>query len=188
METDMSASQGTMDGSGGDQQAFGRRGRRCGPRWRPLELLAMILGFIVFWPVGLAILFLKIWQKREGAPGQDLVDFVQERTSDMRGRCMARRARWEAAAQQAGRDWRPDFRGFGPRPTGNSAFDDWRTAELARLEEERQKLVAAERDFAEHLEKLRRARDREEFDRFMSERNSRPQQPPQAPEAPAPQA
>ena len=32
------------------------------------ELLAMILGFVVFWPIGLTILFLKIWQKREGRP------------------------------------------------------------------------------------------------------------------------
>ena len=51
--------------------------------------------------------------------------------------------------------------------TGNRAFDDWRTTELARLEEERQKLVAAEREFSEFMENLRHARDREEFERFM---------------------
>ncbi|MDE2363171.1 MAG: DUF2852 domain-containing protein [Hyphomicrobiales bacterium] len=186
----MSVYQGTIDGSG-DPQAYGRRGRRCG-RWRPVELLAMILGFIVFWPIGLAILFLKIWQRREGRADQDLVDFVQERTSEMRNRCMAR-ARRADPAEWANRDWRPGFGmgnfGMGPRPTGNSAFDDWRSAELARLEEERQKLVQAEREFAEHLDKLRRARDREEFERFMAERSARPQQPPQTPEPPvAPQA
>ena len=159
----MSVYQGTIDGSAtsGD-----RRSRRV--RWRGVELFAMILGFIVFWPVGLAILFLKIWQKREGRPDQDLVEFVQERGSEMRGRCAAKRAAWETATWgAAGTEWKPFS---GPRPTGNSAFDDWRSAELARLEEERQKLVQAERDFAEHLDKLRRARDREEFERFMSER------------------
>ena len=36
--------------------------------------------------------------------------------------------------------------------TGNRAFDEWRAAELARLEEERQKLVAAEHEFAEFME------------------------------------
>ena len=174
--------QGAMDGSASQQQPFGRGGRRCRARWRPVELLAMILGFIVFWPVGLAILFLKIWQKREGRTDQDLVDFVSERTSDMRSRCMARRAEWKSEWK---RDMSAGFGGFGPRPTGNTAFDDWRSAELARLEEERQKLVAAERDFAEHLDRLRRARDREEFERFMNERNARPQQPP---EQPTPQA
>lgn len=179
----MSVYQGTIDGTTSDRQP---RGRRCGGRWRPVELLAMILGFIIFWPIGLAILFLKIWQKREGRADQDLVDFVQERTSDMRSRCMARRARWAETVDGASRDWRPGFGGFGPRPTGNSAFDNWRSAELARLEEERQKLVQAERDFAEHLDKLRRARDREEFERFMNERAQRPT-PPEAPQ-PGPQA
>ena len=62
--------------------------------------------------------------------------------------------------------------------TGNRAFDEWRATELARLEEERQKLVAAEREFASYMENLRRAKDREEFDRFMSARgNANPPQP-----------
>ena len=165
----MSVYQGTIDNG---PLPSGPRGRRCGGRWRPGELAAMILGFIFFWPLGLAILFLKIWQKREGHPG-DLVSFVQERTSNMRARCMSHQAHW-APGEWAHREWRA---GFGPRPTGNSAFDDWRGAELARLEEERQKLVAAEREFAEHLDKLRRARDREEFDRFMNERRAAPQNP-----------
>ena len=183
----MSVYQGTMDGSSGNPDRHSRRDRGCGrARWRPVELFAMILGFIVFWPIGLAILFLKIWQKREGRPGEDLVGFVQERTSEMRSRCMARRAQW-APADWAQKDWRQGFGGFnGPRPTGNTAFDDWRSTELNRLEEERQKLIAAEREFAEHLDKLRRARDREEFERFMNERRAaqQSQQPPQAPEGP----
>ena len=57
--------------------------------------------------------------------------------------------------------------GFGMGSTGNRAFDEWRTTELARLQEERQKLVAAAREFAEFMENLRHARDREEFERFM---------------------
>ncbi|VFU09125.1 conserved protein of unknown function [Methylocella tundrae] len=68
----------------------------------------------------------------------------------------------------AARSWRNA--GFGS--SGNRAFDEWREGELARLEEERRKLVAAEREFAEFLENLRHARDREEFDRFMQERRN----------------
>lgn len=162
----MSVYHGTIDGS--QDQGFGRRGRRRS-HWRPLELLAMILGFVVFWPIGLTILFLKIWQKREGRPDQDLVSFVQEQATDMRARC---NSGWNSV-ERSQRDWRSGFGGFGPRPTGNSAFDEWRSAELARLEEERQKLVQAERDFADHLDKLRRARDREEFERFMAERQTK---------------
>src|SRR3974390_1878435 len=118
MERKMSVYQGTMDGSADGRQPSGPRGRRCGRAgWRPVELLAMILGFILFWPIGFAILFLKIWQKREGYQG-DLVDFVRERGEEMRSRCMAHRAQW-APAEWAQREWRS---GFGPRPTGNSAF------------------------------------------------------------------
>lgn len=63
------------------------------------------------------------------------------------------------------------FSGFS-NSSGNRAFDEWRSAELARLEEERRKLAAAERDFAAFLEQLRHAKDREEFERFMRERNN----------------
>ncbi|HWV79925.1 MAG TPA: DUF2852 domain-containing protein [Hyphomicrobiaceae bacterium] len=48
----------------------------------------------------------------------------------------------------------------------NSAFEEYRTAELARLEEE-------ERAFHDYLERLRTARDREEFEAFMQDRRTR---------------
>ena len=75
--------------------------------------------------------------------------------------------RWGFAA----RNWAAS--GFGMGSTGNRAFDEWRATELARLEEERQKLVAAEREFAEFMENLRHARDREEFERFMDAHRNR---------------
>ncbi len=59
-------------------------------------------------------------------------------------------------------------------PSGNRAFDEWREAELARLEEERRKLEDAHREFAEFVENIRKAKDREEFERFMNERRNRP--------------
>ena len=39
--------------------------------------------------------------------------------------------------------------------------------------EERRKLETAEREFADYIESLRRAKDREEFERFMRDRNQR---------------
>ena len=65
-------------------------------------------------------------------------------------------------------------RGYYSASTGNAAFNEWRTAELARLDEERRKLDEAQREFAEYSDAIRRAKDREEFDRFMAERRSRP--------------
>ena len=63
--------------------------------------------------------------------------------------------------------------GFSAPSTGNRAFDEWKNAELVRLEEERRKLEDAHREFSDYLENVRKAKDREEFDRFMNERRNR---------------
>ena len=140
---------------------WGTRCCRHGEPWKLVEILAMVLGFIVFWPIGLAVIGWKIWQRKSGYEG-DLVQFVREK--------------WEAKVNGSRGGAYTSARGFaswGMSSTGNRAFDEWRDAELARLEEERQRLIAAEREFAEFMENLRRARDREEFERFMSERRNR---------------
>jgi hypothetical protein len=135
------------------QPTGGAQWRGCvpGEPWKAVEILAMVLGFIVFWPIGLAVLGWKIWQRKSGYPG-DIISFGREKWGN--------RARW-------------GINRWGLGPTGNRAFDEWRAAELARLEEEHERLAAAEREFGEYLENLRRARDREEFDRFMNERRNR---------------
>jgi hypothetical protein len=193
------------NGPQSSDDAYRRAGfERCSMRgtlnWRPLEIVAMVLGFIVFWPIGLAILIFKIWQRRAGYPGT-LADFAEEKFkagAQFEERMRAKwREHWEtgmwncghrrregADRQSADRPW-GGF-GSGPRPTGNAAFDDWRAAELARIEEERRKLWAAEREFADYMDGLKRARDREEFDRFMNQRRSSP--PPAGPAPEQPQA
>ncbi len=70
-------------------------------------IAAMVLGFILFWPVGLAFLAYMIWSKR----------MFSNRTSMMSGR-----ARHMAPAR---------FRG-----TGNVAFDSYKADMLRRLEDE----------------------------------------------------
>ena len=58
--------------------------------------------------------------------------------------------------------------GFGPlRSTGNAAFDSYREETLRRLEEEAE-------EFQTFLERLRKARDKAEFDQFMAERGQGP--------------
>ncbi len=163
----MSTAQGSFGGSNGGRE-FGPgewanatwRGRRCGAsRWTAFELVAMILGFIVFWPIGLAILGYKFWQRRSG--GEDLQSFAAGKWSEARS-AMAGAARSSAPWSRCG--------GFAAS-TGNSAFDDWKAGELARLEAERRKLEDARREFFEFVEKLRKSKDREEFERFMNARN-----------------
>jgi hypothetical protein len=57
-----------------------------------------------------------------------------------------------------------------PRAGGNRVFDEYRAETLRRLEEE-------ERDFREFLSRLRKAKDKAEFDQFMSERRGAQTEP-----------
>ena len=59
--------------------------------------------------------------------------------------------------------------------TGNSAFDEYRAETLKRLEDE-------QKEFVDFLDRLRKAKDKAEFDQFMAEQRSRPANGP-APEA-----
>lgn len=141
--------------SPGEWARMGWRRGYCGMgRWSLFEVATMILGFMVFWPIGLAVLGYKVWQRKHG--GDDLQTFAAAKWSEAR-------AAWS----------RPGDGRYGA--TGNAAFDAWKTAELARLEAERRKLEDAAREFAEFLDAVRHAKDREEFDRFMNERRNRPQ-------------
>ena len=54
-----------------------------------------------------------------------------------------------------------------PSGSGNSAFDEYRSETLRRLEDE-------QREFKDFLERLRFAKDRAEFDQFMAVRRERP--------------
>ncbi len=66
------------------------------------------------------------------------------------------------------RDWRQKRQN-----TGNSAFDEYRDAELERLERERQQLDVEREAFEEFLYNLRKARDRDEFDKFIKSRKKK---------------
>jgi Protein of unknown function (DUF2852) len=169
----MSTAQSGFGGSNGARE-FGPgewanstwRRHGCGAsRWTAFEIVAMILGFIVFWPIGVAILGYKFWQRKNG--GEDLQTFATGKWNEARS-AMSGAVRSSAPWSRPG--------GFAGAPTGNVAFDEWRAGELARLEAERRKLEDAQREFAEFVESVRKAKDREEFERFMSARN-RPQGP-----------
>ena len=92
--------------------------------------------------------------------------------------------RWQAMANGEPMAWpscagrwsrRRDQRAAEPPPSGNFAFDDYRREMLRRLEQDHQ-------DFQSFLDRLRRAKDKAEFDQFMAERDRRaPEPPPEAP-------
>jgi hypothetical protein len=118
------------------------------PEWTPATIALMVLGFVVFWPLGLAMLAYILF-------GDRLRDF--KRTANERA------DGFFANCRRGGRRYsRFDA-------TGNVAFDDWRKAELDRIEEERRKLDQMRDEFDAYVRELRRAKDQEEFDRFMRE-------------------
>ena len=131
---------------------------------RPVGIAAMILGFVLFWPVGLAMLAFLFASGRLG--------------------CRRRWAPGSNGANQANNEWQPISPPWaawrcGPARTqssGNHAFDDYRADTIRRLEEE-------QTEFSSFLERLRFAKDKAEFDQFMAERRQtpRPPAPPQQP-------
>ncbi|HEU5017117.1 MAG TPA: DUF2852 domain-containing protein [Pseudolabrys sp.] len=124
----------------------------------------IVLGFIAFWPLGLAILAFTIWSGRMGCGyhagrGYDRWQHKMER--------MQRKMDW-MRARMGGSTGAYAY----TRPSGNRAFDEYRAETLRRLEEE-------QREFRDFLERLRMAKDKAEFDQFMAERRNRPESPPQ---------
>lgn len=120
---------------------------------KPAWIAVMVLGFVLFWPIGLAILAYLIWSGRMGCgrahrhgPGH-----WQQRAA---GRWEEKMRRWGMSAKAY-------------QSTGNHAFDEYREETLRRLEEE-----AGE--FQAFLDRLRMAKDKSEFEAFMAERRSRP--------------
>ena len=133
----------------------------------------------MFWPLGLALLLWKLWRSKNGQPA-DLVQAARNLEEKVMHSWPEKARRWGCARRQDAAGWQTASWGFSPagfsgglsamRPTGNAAFDEWRDGELARLEEERRKLETAEREFSDHIESLRRAKDRQEFEAFMRAR------------------
>ena len=150
---------------------------RTGTRWTATELVVMVLGFMLYWPIGLAMLGFKYWQHKTGGSAdlQAVATGAYQRARSAMGGFQASapgqwaRQTWGASqtwGQAGGPTWAHGF----TASTGNAAFDAWKRDELSRLEEERRRLEVAHREFADWLENVRKAKDREEFERFMNER------------------
>ena len=109
-----------------------RKGRKA---W----IAVMVLGFVFFWPVGLALVA--------------YITMTNRWSRDMFPSCRSHSHRHDLHRQA----WAT------ARPTGNSAFDAYKTDTLRRLEDE-------QKSFEDFLERLRAAKDKSEFDAFMEDR------------------
>jgi hypothetical protein len=107
----------------------------------------IVLGFWTFWPIGLTALAFVLFSGR-----------VRAWKHQSRGQ-------WYNMQSGNGRGFRCGGRMYS---SGNAAFDEYRAETIRRLEEE-------QKEFVEYLEKLRKAKDKAEFDQFMADRRSRPE-------------
>lgn len=117
---------------------------------KPAWIGLLIVSFYFFPPLTLALLVFLFWSGRFGGGS----------------------ARWDEQRARWGAHWNERMGGCGGgswgrgRSSGNNAFDEYRQETLRRLEDE-------QREFRDYLERLRRAKDKAEFDQFMAERSRR---------------
>ena len=124
-------------------------------RGKKAWIVAMILGFVFVWPVGLALLAYMIWSKR-----------MFNRSSYGDSREGSQQSPWGSHhASHFGSQWggRCGQRHQSFRSSGNSAFDAYKEETLRRLQEEQDAFQA-------FLQRLREAKDKTEFDAFMDDR------------------
>ena len=134
----------------------GSPARSGSARPRTLEIVGVVAAFFYFWPLAVAYLGWKFM----GYPlPSGLADEVRRNARTAFGGFDAvRTGRWNASPFEA--------------TSGNRAFDDYRRAELERLEAERRKLDEEVRGFRDFVDDLKRAKDREEFDAYMARRRA----------------
>ena len=125
---------------------------------KPAWIALMIVSFILFWPAGFVVLGFLIGSGRiMGCSIHHGSRQGGERWQARMDRMQQRAARW-CGPQWAGAQ--------STASSGNWAFDEYRAETLRRLEEE-------QREFTEYLERLRRAKDKAEFDQFMADMRRR---------------
>ena len=123
-------------------------------RWSALNVVVMIIGFALFWPLGLAMLAWIIWG-----------DEIGRKTAEFKGQFRSFSDRAATFRRGGAPSWASQ--------TGNVAFDEYRERELHRIAEERRKLDEMRSEFDGFVKELRRVKDQEEFDRFMQDYRNR---------------
>lgn len=140
----MTTSTATMERNARPPWADRRRGA-CRGNWNALNVATMVLGFVLFWPIGLALVF---WI----ASGRD----VRELPPAFRDLWARLRGNGDGGL---GRGARSD----------NVVFDEYQQAQYDRIDEIRSEIRERSRRFAEWRMNARRRADQEEFDRFMAD-------------------
>ncbi len=135
-----------------DQPGNRSRGKYCGGRskcgnWSGLNIATMVLGFVLFWPIGLLILYWNI----TGRNVKDLPQAIRHQWSRMKG-CTK------------GVDCFSD-----KRHSDNAVFDEFQQTQHDRIDEIKEEIKVRSRRFGEFRADAKRRADEEEFNQFMAD-------------------
>ena len=143
-----SASHTATDESGHRSAGRCRRTGRCnGGNWSAFNIAAMVVGFVVFWPIGLFVLF---WIC-SGREVQDLPGAIRRQWSSFSDGFSADHA------SRRGRD------------SDNVVFNEYRQAQYERVREIKDEIKTRARRFRDFRANAQRRRDEKEFEDFMSQ-------------------
>ena len=135
---DQNESRGRKKNSG----CWGSRGN-----WSGWNIAAMVLGFVIFWPIGLFILYWII----TGRNVRDLPEGVQEMWNKVTGG-------WGAESSLSRND-----------NSDNVVFNEYQQTQHDRIREIQEEIKERSSRFEKFRESAKRRADEEEFNRFMNE-------------------
>jgi Protein of unknown function (DUF2852) len=129
-------------------------------RWKPVDILVMVLAFILFWPLGLVFLAWKFWNDRQANPTDLEIVFKH----------IGQRI-WRLA-EAANDELRRVFGQAGmSRDTGNAEFDAYRQRREAEIKAQAMALDEEVAAFREFLARDHEAA-RDAYERFRRQRGA----------------
>lgn len=133
-----------------DQSNNRSQGHCCGSwgkkgNWSGFNIVAMVLGFVLFWPIGLFILYWIV----TGRNVKELPEGIRDQWSKVSG----------SRSDSYSRNGRGD----------NVVFNEYQQTQYDRIRELKDEIKARSRRFVEFRANAKRRADEEEFNRFMSD-------------------
>ena len=138
----MTSSSATMNNNGSHDNGARCCGFGASANWSITNIIAMVFGFVLFWPLGLFMLY---WIFK-GRDVTDLRRHLAEKWNRFKG---------NETAEGNG--------------TGNQVFNEYQQTQYDRIREIKDEIKERARRFAEFRSDAKRRADEEEFRRFMDD-------------------
>lgn len=138
----MTASTATMNNNGIHDKGTGCCGFGASANWSVTNIVAMVIGFVLFWPLGLFMLY---WIFK-GRDVTELRRHIVEKWNRFKGK----------ETTEAG-------------GTDNQVFNEYQQTQYDRIREIKDEIKERARRFAQFRSDAKRRADEEEFRRFMDD-------------------